>query len=407
MRSFPLQADHSLIKLCSSGLIALSLILCWASPVFASAYIPASDLSVLERLPFKPNDPLARELMALRTALRNQPDNLMVAVELARRYYEMVGEEGDPRYLGYAQAALTPWWSMPVAPIEVQVLRAGLAQFRHDFPSAITDLGKVLERDPQHQQARILRAIIQIVQARYDLARADCQILKTQSKNLIGLGCEAMVDGLTGKAGPAYASLQSALFQTKTLSTEHKLWVLTRLAELSLRLGKVASSELHFRQALALGVADTFLLAAYADFLLDQKRPTEVVALLKEKTRSDTLLLRLVFAERDLGLASAKEREATLAARYLAAQLRGDTVHQQEEARFALRVQADPSKALALAKENWKVQREPRDARIFLEAALASKNPNAAIAVLDWLQSSHIEDPYLRSLERQVKVAQK
>ncbi|WP_295756393.1 hypothetical protein [Undibacterium sp.] len=407
MRSFLAQADRPFIKLCSSGLIALSLILCWAPPVCATAYTPASDLSVLERLPFKPNDPLARELSTLRTALRKQPDNLIVAVELARRYYEMVGEQGDPRYLGYAQAALTPWWNMPAPPIEVQVLRAGLAQFRHDFPAAITDLGKVLERDPQHQQARILRATIQIVQARYDLARDDCQFLITDSKDLIGIGCLAMVDGLTGKAGPAYATLQSALIHTKILSSEHKLWVLTRLAELSLRLGKIETSERHFQQALTLGVADTFLLAAYADFLLDQKRPAEVVTLLKDKTRSDTLLLRLVFAERDLQLSSATEREATLAARYLAAQLRGDTVHQQEEARFALRVQADPVKALALAKENWKVQREPRDARIFLEAALASKNPNAAIAVLDWLESSHIEDPYLRSLERQIKVTQK
>ena len=32
------------------------------------------------------------------------------ALRLARRYYAEPAAEGDPRYLGYAQAALGPWW---------------------------------------------------------------------------------------------------------------------------------------------------------------------------------------------------------------------------------------------------------------------------------------------------------
>ena len=38
------------------------------------------------------------------------------------------------------------------------------------------------------------------------------------------------------------------------------------------------------------------------DFLLEQRRPAEVVALLKRWSRSDTLLLRLAIAARALGL---------------------------------------------------------------------------------------------------------
>ena len=66
-------------------------------------YIPNSDGQVLERLPLRPNDPVAREMLQLRKQLRADPDNVDVATALARRYYEMVAEEGDPRYLGYAQ----------------------------------------------------------------------------------------------------------------------------------------------------------------------------------------------------------------------------------------------------------------------------------------------------------------
>ena len=383
--------------------IVLTVLLALSMPAVAAPYLPTSDAKVLERLPFKPNDPIARELAKLRADLQKDPRNLDVAVTLARRYYEMVSEEGDPRYLGYAQAALAPWWDMPTPPLDVQVLRASLRQFRHDFDGAVADLTQVIDRDPNHAQARILRAIIHIVQARYPQARIDCQALRQAADPLIGVGCEAMVDGLTGKAGQAYLALSDALAKSPDLAPAKKLWLYIRLGELAQRTGRTDAAESHFKQALALGINDTFLLAAYADLLLEQKRLAEVVALLKDRSRSDVLLLRLVFAERDLKLPTARERETALAARYAAAQLRGETVHQQEEARFALRVNNDPKRALTLARENWKVQREPRDAQIVLEAAIAAKDPAAAQPVLQWLAESGMEDRTLLGLAQQLK----
>lgn len=374
-----------------------------AHSAYAAPYLPASDAQVLERLPFKANDPVARELAQLRAALQRDPRDVAVAVALGRRYYELVAAEGDPRYIGYAQAALAPWWDLPAPPLEVQVLRASLRQFRHDFSGALADLNQALTRDPHHPRARSLRAIIHIVQARYSEARSDCLALRGVANELIALGCETMVQGLTGQAAEAYAALSQMQARHPEAARDERLWVLTRLAEMAQRLGRLDAAESHFKQALALDITDTFLLAAYADFLLDQGRPSEVVALLKDKTRSDTLLLRLVFAEHALKLPAAKTSAATLADRFHAAQLRGDTVHQQEEARFALHVQGDAKKALALALENWKVQLEPRDARIVLEAALAAKAPAAAKPVLRWLAESGIEDATLRRLAQQLK----
>lgn len=388
--------------------LVLSCLLGVAGFAIAAPYVPASDAQVLERLPFKPNDPIAREMGQMRAKLLRNPRNVEVAVSLARRYYELVAEEGDPRYLGYAQAALAPWWNMTEPPIEVQVLRASLRQFRHDFAGAITDLTSVLEREPHHLQARSLRAIIHLVQARYQQAKADCEVLQEVGDSLIGQGCLATVDGLTGHAGTAYQTLSRAYAASAPNETPaQKLWLQLRMAELAQRLGRPEVAESHFKEALAQGIVDTFLLAAYADFLLEHNRPADAVALLKDKTRSDTLLLRLVFAERALNLLAAKEHQATLAARYAAAQMRGDTAHQQEEARFALQVEHDPKKALSLARENWKVQLEPRDARIFLEAAIAAKDPTAAQPVLQWLADSRIEDRYLINLSQQLQGALK
>jgi hypothetical protein len=374
---------------------------------FAAPYVPSGDDRVLERLPLRANDPIAKEIATLRASLRSDPNNVVVAVKLARRYYDQVAEEGDPRYLGYAQAALAPWWEMTAPPTDVQILRASLAQFRHDFDGALADLSAVLAREPRNAQARALRATIHIVQARYDQARTDCQALHGATSELIATGCEAMVDGLTGKVAAAYATLSEAFRANPQASPAEKLWVLIRLAEMAQRQGNAGAAERHFRDALALQITDTFLLAAYADFLLDRKRHAEVQAMLKDKTPSDGLLLRLALAERELKAPTAADRAAQLSARYQAAGMRGDTVHQQEESRFDLQVFNDAPRALWLARENWKVQKEPRDARVLLEAAKAARDPDAAAPVLGWLASSHIEDAFLTDLARQAKEPRK
>jgi tetratricopeptide (TPR) repeat protein len=375
--------------------------------VSAAPYVPSRDDRILERLPLRANDPVAKEISTLRASLRSDPNNVGVAVKLARRYYEQVAEEGDPRYLGYAQAALAPWWEMASPPTEVQILRASLAQFRHDFDGALADLSAVIQREPRNAQARALRATIHIVQARYDQARPDCQSLHGVTSELTATGCEAMVDGLTGKVAAAYATLSESYRVNSQASPAEKLWVLIRLAEMAQRQGRADAAERHFKEALALNITDTFLLAAYADFLLDQKRYAEVQAMLKDKTPSDGLLLRLALAERELKAPTAAERAAQLSARYQAAGMRGDTVHQQEESRFDLQIFNDAPRALWLARENWKVQKEPRDARVLLEAAKAARDPEAATPVLDWLASSHIEDAFLTDLARQAKEPRK
>jgi hypothetical protein len=73
----------------------------------------------------------------------------------------------------------------------------------------------------------------------------------------------------------------------------------------------------------------------------------------------------------------------------------------REEARFTLALLRDPQQALQHAQANWKVQREPADARILLESALAAGNREAAQPVLDWLSANHVEDLRLQRLATQ------
>ncbi len=369
----------------------------------AAPHTPQSDNDVLERLPFKAAAAEGRELRQLRRALAEQPQNLERALALARRYFALAGAEGDPRYVGYAEAAIRPWSNTGEPPVEILVMRALLRQYRHEFDAALADLGRAAERDPGNAEVWSWRSAILLVQADYAGARSACDKLAQAANALLTTACTTAVDGLSGKSGQAYAELSRALTRRPDADSNLQLWIQTRLAEMALRQGRDELAERHFKAGLALGVTDGFILGAYADFLLDRGRPAEVATMLRDWERSDILLLRLTLAEQALKHPSASAHIAMLKQRFDASALRGDKLHQQEEARFHLYLQGDAPGALRLAEENYRLQREPRDARILLEAALAAKQPHAAQPALDWLRASGYEDAHFAKLAQQLK----
>ncbi|MBS0335958.1 MAG: hypothetical protein JSS40_03930 [Proteobacteria bacterium] len=371
--------------------------------VSSAPYTPSSDAQVLERLPIKPADPVARELRGLRAALAARPGDESLAETLARRYFDLAMAEGDPRYIGYAEAALRPWAGSTAVPPGLHVIRALLVQYRHNFAGALAELGAALEAEPSNVEAHSWRAAIFMVQARYADARAECAAVAPHASELFSTGCLAYVDATTGHARAAYDRLSAALQRRKDASPDSRVWILTRLAEMARRFGDPGLAEKNFREALALGVTDNFLLAAFGDFLLDENRPGEVAGLLKDWARSDTLLLRLAYAEKALKLPTAAQRIQALEDRFSEAALRGEQLHLQEEARFRLHLKGDPAGALKLAAENWRSQREPRDAAILLEAAIAARDRAAAQPALEWLDQSGFEERAMRRLAERAR----
>ncbi len=386
-----------------SRLILAALLWLAALPVLAVPRVPADDGEVLERLPLRPRDPAWAQLRSLRNAALAAPADAAAVVPLARRYFELAMAEGDPRYVGYAQAALAPWSGADRAPAEVLVLRALLRQYRHDFEGALADLELAAQRDPQDEEARAWRAAIFMVRADYPAAAHECTALAPLTDELQATGCSTYVEAATGRTRSAYARLNAALERAPQAGPVQRLWVRTRLAEMSARLGDAAAAEGHFNSALALGLNDNFLLAAYADFLLEQRRSREVVTLLKDWARSDTLLLRLALAERELGLPDAARHAQILGERFAAEAQRGERLHLAEEARYLLELRGDAAAALAAAVENWNSQREPRDALILLQAARAARNPAAAAPALEWLDRTGFEHPRMRRLAAELR----
>jgi hypothetical protein len=369
-----------------------------AAPAAAMPYRPADDRQALETLPTA-RDASLRELRRLHADLARAPQDLALALRVAARDIEAARIQSDPRYTGYAEAALGPWLALPSPPPAVLVLRATLRQSRHDFAGALTDLSSVLATDPRNAQARLTRAVILQVQGAYAEALGTCLSLALFAEPLVTETCVASVRSLHGEAAASRARLRAALDRAPAAENDQvRLWALTVLAETDARLGDSEAAERHFREALSLGPRDSYLLGAYADFLLDAGRPGEVRPLLQDEVRIDPLLLRLALAEQSLGAAAAQRDIADLGERFDANRRRGDTSHQREEARFALYLLKDAPEALRLAQANWAQQREPWDARVLLAAALAAATPEAARPALDWLATSQLEDDHVRGL---------
>lgn len=382
----------------------LLLLACCVTAIAQSApYIPTSGQLVVETVPRR-GDPAQQELRRLRSQLNASPNDITLAATIARRYIALARSETDPRYLGYAESALAPWWQQAAPPTDVRLLRATLLQSTHQFMPALADLKAVLASEPQNVQAWLTQATVQTVQGDYSGATTSCARVSGLSIELVAITCIANIGAVTGKAAASEQLLDLTLSRSANAPQDLRVWALTLLAEMAQRRGDAATSEVRFRRALTLSPRDSYLLGAYADLLLEQNRAADVLELLRDQERIDALLLRRALALQQAGKQSAMQADVReLAARFDAAAQRGDTVHQREQARFELVLRHDAKTALTLARKNWDVQKEPADIRIYLQAAVQARDAAAAKQVIDWVATHHTEDAAATRLIHQLQ----
>ena len=345
---------------------------------------PTDVGEVLERLAVKAGDPDASRLKQYQQAVSRTPKDAQAVAALARLYFDLAMAHGDPRYVGYADALISAYPGQLSA--ELLFIRGLLRQYRHGFEEAKGDLRAALAAQPDFSEAQGWLAAIALVQADYAGAGQACTALGAAGSLTLQAGCLGLTLAYTGQLAQGYQALEKGL--ARASDPGNRLWLLTRLGEVAAWQGRASLAESHYKSALRLGLTDAYLLAAWSDFLLDQQRPKEVVALLAGKEASDPLLLRLALAHQQTGSPKAPALIKMLDERFAATRLRGDTTHRAEEARYALQLRRDTSAALALAQANYEVQREPRDARILLEAALAAGQRAPAQKVEAWSKAS-------------------
>ncbi|NOW48233.1 tetratricopeptide (TPR) repeat protein [Novosphingobium sp. SG751A] len=392
------------------SMLALSFFGMWANVARAAPRRPADPNVVLERLP----GGIAAQRKQL-SQLRGRGD-LDGALQLADAYLRLGRKEADPRFYAYAQFAIAPWSARSDPPPEIILRRATIRQFYHDFDGALTDLETLGRAGYDDPQVDLLTASILRIRGDYGQAMRYCQNLLAQPNQLPALTCAAEIQGLGGNAAPARAGLERAIgFETARrvghLATPALLaWSRLVMAGLYERSDDAAKAGAWFRSALATmpDGPDAYALGAYADFLLDHRRDREVIALLDTRQSSDGLLLRLAIACAHLsGHGCPAEKgarlQASLAARFDAVRARGEVPHRGEEARFLLELKHKPGPAYRLALANWGGMKEPRDALVLAQSALALGTREAAQTALRQLDQPAINDIRLLRLRQSLE----
>ena len=383
-----------------SGAVVLALS---ASVALADPYLPADDSVVLVTMP---RTLLASrdEMATLRRQLAADPRNLELVTTVAGRYLELGKLEGDPRFLGYAQAAIQPWWDAASAPAAVLKLRAKLKEKDHRYDAALADLKLLLDQEPRDTQAWIELSNICRVQGNYAAARQAGDTLSEFAGTVPTMICQAPIMAVTGQAEDAYTLLTNALPRASKEYPSVVQWILTMQADTARALGRDEQAEAHYLEGLSNEPNDSYLLRAYADFLLDRNREGEVLPLVEEQLRDNGILLRAAIAAHRTGdTAKAATWTAQLESRFEELRLRGNEPHGRFEARYWLELKDDPESALTVALANWQKQKEARDTRNVLEAAVAANDPSQVQQVLQFLNDWGTEDVELERLAQKLE----
>lgn len=358
----------------------------------AAPYTPESDDQVLQRLP---TPSILDGADALQRRLADDPRDRDSAERLARLYIQAARREGDPRYLGYASATLSPWLQASDAPPSVLVLAATIAQGEHRFTQARHLLRQALAQDPRLGQGWLTLAVINQVQGQYEESLQACRSAATLVPTAAALTCQASVLALNGNLDPAYTRLSRYAEGASDVAANVAVWMQTRLAEMAWQKGDLDAARAHIERGRALGPEDRYLRHLYADFLLAESRPDAAIDLLEEYVEQDGALLRLSIA----GIAADDRRADRWAQQFrdrmAAAQRSAEYAHLRESARFSLVVEKDPADALEQARANWRTQKEPADMYIYLAAAQAAGRPDAADEVRAFIAEHGVQDSRL------------
>ena len=357
------------------GWLAAVLATVQLAAIAAPALQPSRDDEVVEVLPSVTRGRPAP------TSPAPQVANPLAAQQQARQDIGVARQTGDTRYWGRAQAALAPWWDRPDAPTDIAVLQATVQQGRHEFEASYKILAQALARTPAHAQGWLNMAALERLSGRYAEALVACEAVARAGQALYASACRLETQSLQGRHETAVQGLQALI--ALTTDNSQRGWLLSLLAESQERWGRDAAAAHSYTSSLALD-ADLYTAIAYSDLLLRTGKPAQALRALAILPETDAVVLRRSAAWRRLGDARWSGARTMLQERAAELNRRGDdpALHARELALAALWLDDDAVNALALARRNLLLQREPIDWWVAVQSAQQARDV-AALAEFD------------------------
>ncbi|SDP48173.1 hypothetical protein SAMN05216303_104425 [Rhodoferax sp. OV413] len=363
-------------------LCLVGLLLCGAAQAVTELR-PGRGDEVIERLPAITRVRLAQTATAM-------PDPAAAAAQ-ARAHIATARQTGDTRYWGRAQAALAHWWGQADAPVALAVLQATVQQGRHEFQAARSVLQAALQRDPGHAQGWLNLAALERLSGQYPRALRACEAVARAGQNFYAQACQLETQSLQGQTGAARKGLLALRAQTQDAG--QRSWLDSLLAESEERAGHDAAALAAYQSSLQ-EEPDLYTSIALADLLLRTGKAADALAVLQPLPQTDAVLLRQAAAMRRLDNPGWKPLRSTLREWNGELARRGDdlSLHGREQALVALWLDDDAPAALAIARRNLGLQREPIDWWVALQSARQAKDSAALQQLQTEMQATGLVD---------------
>ena len=375
----------------------------------ATPLAPAKDDEVLEVLPAVTRNRPARTSGAatsvtaataatgagvVNTPIPARPADAAAAVAQARQDIAVARQTGDTRYWGRAQAALLPWWDRADAPADIAVLQATVQQGRHEFEASRKILTAALARAPMHAQGWLNLAALERLQARYAESLSACDAVARAGQALYAQACRLETQSLQGQHQSAAQGLQTLISQTQEAGQQS--WLYSLLAESQERAGQANAAADAYQRSLKLE-PDLYTAIAFSDLLLRTGKPSQALTALAALPETDAVVLRRAAAWKRQGDARWVGARAQLKEYSAELVRRGDdpALHGRELALATLWLDDDAPAALALARRNLLLQREPVDWWVALQSAQLAKDEAAVAEIRTALAAAGLQDTRL------------
>jgi tetratricopeptide (TPR) repeat protein len=343
------------------------------------------------------------QLRALDQAWRAQPTNLDASLAYARAVFTLGLTEGDLRWFGSAKAALTPWWQSADLPADGFFLRGLVKQGFHEFDAGLADINQAIAKDAQRAEFWSWRFALHLLLA--DMAAAQQDILEIS--RLFGPEEGNVYRGIllyrTGKPQPATELLSAALKAKTFQDTSSQDWIGFHLGE-ALRVGGQSAQALAiWQKQLKANPQSHLLRLSLAEMLNSQGNYRQAKQIATTESASDALLMQALLASRGLKESDEKRLASLIDARLKSQEMRQESLIERPKLFYLIAYGKDPAAGLALSIQNWQLQKEPPDALLFIQAALAVNQPRAAEPVVNWAEKTGYTDPELAALIRQLQ----
>lgn len=348
------------------------------------------------------------ELRALDQAWRAQPQNLDASLAYARAVFTLGLTEGDLRWFGSAKAALTPWWQATDLPADGFFLRGLVKQGFHAFDAGLQDIQQAIAKDPRRAEFWSWRFALHLLLADMAAARQDTEDMARLFGSQEAQVYRAVLLYRTGQPQPAIGLLNTAIRAAQFQDPSSQDWLAFHLGEAHRVAGQSDQAMAVWEKQLKASPSSHLLRLSLAELLNQQgqyrqARSVATAAHNATSSMTDALLMQALLASRGLKDADEARLASQMDARLKSQALRQESLIERPKLIYQIAYGQDLAAGLALSIENWRLQKEPPDAVLFIQAALALGQARAAEPVVLWAEKTGYTDPQLTPLIQQLK----